>query len=127
MEKALNVHTLIKFQRTVASMLRLEYGKAARQLLQLQRRQTVLETRKLHKHEKSSSEDDSDSHQHNRLVSLQRQMQMFDEKETLLAKGVFMRNGANCASLNQTGTRNINYARASTVTKEQNQVGNFTE
>ena len=62
MEKALNVHTLIKFQRTVASMLRLEYGKVARQLLQLQRRQTVLETRKLHKHEKSSSEDDSDSH-----------------------------------------------------------------
>ena len=101
-ERAFNVRTLIHLERTFSTILRLSYSKSARKLLQLQRRQTVLEANKPRKFECSSSEDDidSDDHQRKTLQKLQYQSQFFQSKEQRLAKGIFQRNGCDIEELN---------------------------
>ena len=54
--KVLDTRTILRLQQNVRTLLRLEYGKPARQLMRLQRRQTVLEPDK----QPSSSEATSD-------------------------------------------------------------------
>ena len=96
LQKALNTRTLIKLERSFATMQRLEYGKSARQMLYLQRRQTVLETKKLAKSDQSSSEDKNFNQSDDelaKLTKLQSMRHFFDKKEKQLAKGIILRNG----------------------------------
>jgi len=56
LEKVLDTRTILRLQQTVRTLLRLDYSKPARQLMSLQRRQTVLDLEK----QSSSSEITSD-------------------------------------------------------------------